>query len=274
MMNLSDLFPDEDYRFNMALRRGTPQEFFGRTPANQALLAERQRWLQSEPQTYSACLPESAALVDTCIVLAGELGSISGKQCGDLASLADASERCIALGQLWEPDFLLLKSDGGAPHRLLAGCVCFPSSWSLAGKLGKPLEMIHGVVPSLNAQIGSSIHSFLSRLTPGVAWLRHNWGLSRSPELNQHPQRVLSRLDGAVELTDVWLRVEHQALVALPQSGGVLFGIRVVVHSLDEVKQEPAAALKLMRALRTMPAEVAAYKGLAVARDRIVDLLQ
>jgi hypothetical protein len=274
MMNLSDLFPDEDYRFHMALRRGTPQEFFGRTPTNQALLAERQRWLQNEPLTYSACLPESAALVETCIVLAHEWGAISEKQRIDLITLADPRERCAAFGQVWEPDFLLLKSNVGTPHRLLAGCVCFPSSWNLAEKIGQPLETIHGVVPSLNAQIGSSIHSFLSRLTPGAAWLRHNWGLSRSSELNQHPRRVLPKLDGAVELPDVWLRVEHQALVALPQSGGVLFGIRVVMHSLDEVKKEPAAALKLVRALRTMPAEVTAYKGLAVARDRIIELLQ
>ena len=273
-MNLSELFPDEDYRFHMALRRGTPQEFFGRTSAHQPLLAERQRWLQCEPQTYSACLPESSSLVETCIVLAHEWGAISEKQRLDLITRADATERCAAFGQIWEPDFLLLKSDGGAPHRLLAGCVCFPSSWSLAEKIGKSLESIHGVVPSLNAQLGSPIQTFLSRLTPGVVWLRHNWGLSRSPELNQHPQRGLPRLDGAVELSDVWLRVEHQALVALPQSGSVLFGIRVVMHSLDEVKKDTAAVLKLVRALRTMPLEVAAYKGLAVARDRIIHLLQ
>lgn len=147
MMNLFDLFPDEDYRFHMALRRGTPQEFFGRTSANQALLAERQHWLQCEPQTYSACLPESAALVETCIGLAQEWGAISEKQGVDLITLADTRERCAALGQVWEPDFLLLHSEGGVPHRLLAGCVCFPSSWSLAEKIGKPLQTIHGVVP-------------------------------------------------------------------------------------------------------------------------------
>src|SRR5688572_23564057 len=83
-MNLSDLFPDQDYRFHMGLRRGTPQEFFGRTPANEVLLAERQRWLQSEPQTYSACLPQSSVLLETCIVLARQWGAISEKHCVDL----------------------------------------------------------------------------------------------------------------------------------------------------------------------------------------------
>ncbi len=273
-MTLSDLFPDEDYRFHMALRRGTVEEFFGQSAANMSLLAERQRWLRAEPQTYSACLPEGTAMLDECVALAHGLSALSDAQHAQLVSLKEPRERCAALGKLWKPDFLLLKSDVTGPFRLLAGCVCFPSSWSLAEKIGKPLEMIHGVVPSLNAPIGPSIHSFLSRLAPSVAWLRHNWGLSRSPELNQHPQRGLPRLDDAVQLSDVWLRVEHQALVALPHSRGVLFGIRVVMHSLAEVKQEPAAAAKLVRALRTMPAEVAAYKGLASAREKIVGLLQ
>jgi hypothetical protein len=274
MMNLSDLFPDEDYRFHMALRRGTVAEFFGRTAASASVLAERQRWLRREPKTYSACLPEGAPLLDECIAFTHDIGALSDEQHVPLLALTDANERCAALGQNWEPDFLLLKSDAGAPHRLLAGCVCFPSSWNFGEKIGQTLEIIHGVVPSLNAQLGSSIHSFLSKLTPGVTWLRHNWGLSRSPELNQHPQRHLRRLDGAVELSDVWLRIEHQALVALPRSGCILFGIRIAMHSLAEVKMDAAATPKLVRALRTMPAEVAAYKGLAVARDRIIELLR
>ena len=273
-MNLSDLFPDEDYRFHMALRRGTPQEFFGRTPAHQALLTERQRWLQSEPQTYSACLPESSALVETCIALAHEWGAISEKQCVDLITLADASERCAALSKLWEPDFLLLQSDGGGPFRTLAGSVCFPSSWSLGEKIGKPIDFIHGVVPSLNMQLGGPIQTFLSRLTPGVTWLRYNLGLSRSPELNQHPQRHLPRLDEAVEVADVWLRVEHQALVALPRCGAVLFGIRVAMRSLTEVRNDSAASARLARALETMRADIAAYKGLARARQRVIGLLR
>ncbi len=258
----------------MALRRGTPQAFFGRSPANQALLAERQRWLRSEPQTYSASLPESSALVETCIALAHEWEAISEKQSAGLITLADTTQRCAELGKLWEPDFLLLQSDGRGPFRALAGCVCFPSSWSLTEKMGKPLEFIHGVVPSLNTQLGAPMQTFLSRLTPDVTWLRHNWGLSRSPELNQHPHRHLPRLDGAVDVENVWLRVEHQALVALPRCGGVLFGIRVSMHSLIEVRNDSAASAKLARALGTMPADIAAYKGLAAARQRIIEMLR
>lgn len=97
-----------------------------------------------------------------------------------------------------------------------------------------------------------------------------NWGLSRSPELNQHPDRNLPRLDGNVRLDEIWLRVEEQALVALPASGGILFGIRVVNHPLASVRADPVVAERFCHALETMPAAMAAYKGIAEARGKIL----
>jgi hypothetical protein len=81
-------------------------------------------------------------------------------------------------------------------------------------------------------------------------------------------------LDATVDADEVWLRVEHQALVALPKSGGILFGIRVVNHPLPEVKADVVAAGRLCHALETMPEEMAHYKGLTSARARIIELLQ
>ena len=110
-------------------------------------------------------------------------------------------------------------------------------------------------------------------MTPDIASLRANWGLSRSPELNLHPKREVPRLDASVTIEEVWLRVEHQALIALPRTGGVLFGIRVVVHPLAEVKRDAEAARGLRRALQTMPEPMAVYKGIAAARDRLIEIL-
>jgi hypothetical protein len=173
----------------------------------------------------------------------------------------------------WEPDFLLLCLGPDAAVRLVGGCVCFPSSWSLEEKIGKPIELVHDVVPGLNSSIGPQIHSFLTKLKPDIAWLRSNWGLSRSPELNQHPSRNLHRLDETVSLEDVWLRIENQALVALPLSKGVLFGIRLDIRPLATVCQNQEFARRLARALRTMPEEMARYKGLDRARARLLTLL-
>ena len=270
-MNLSELFADGDYRFQMGLRRGAAAEFFRPTAQRVALIRERQHWLRTEPEKYSVFLPAAKPLLDECLALAHEWETLTPEQHTALTAVATTAERMMRLGEIWEPDFLLLRADAAGRFQLVGGCVCFPSSWSLAEKVGHPMEFIHGPVPGLNAQLGRSIDSFLAKLTPGAAWLRHNWGLSRSPELNQHPSRSLPRLDASVTLADVWLRVEQQALVALPASGGVLFGIRISMHSLAEVKRDPTTAERLARALRTMPAEVAAYKGLAT--EQVLALL-
>jgi hypothetical protein len=266
-MTLANLFPDDDYRFQLRFERGEPAQFFAPTDRHAELMAERKRWLCDAPDKYAAALPTVEALLDEAVELAD-----AWKGFKDLAT--SASARCLALGQFWEPDFLLLKSEDDGVVRLHGGCVCFPSSWRLSEKVGKPIEFIHDVVPELNATIGAGIQRFLANLKPGVAWLRHNWGLSRSPELNQHPDRGLPRLDATVRSDEVWVRIEHQALVALPKSRGILFGIRLANHSLAEVKVDRVAAERLTRALVTMPEPMAAYKGVATARQRIVELLR
>ncbi|MEJ0090516.1 MAG: heme-dependent oxidative N-demethylase subunit alpha family protein [Limisphaerales bacterium] len=267
-MTLEKLFPDDDYRFQMRFERGEPATFFAPTGRRETVLAERRGWLRSDPETYAAILPPGEALLDEAVELARGWNGFTPPDS------ATAWQKCLALGEFWEPDFLLLKNDADHAIRLYGGCLCAPSSWRLGEKLGRPIEFIHGPVPGLNAHIGAAIHKFLAALKPGAASLRHNWGLSRSPELNQHPDRKLPLLDATVSTEEVWLRVEHQALVALPESGGILFGIRVVNHPLNEVKANQAVVARLCRALETMPEEMARYKNLATARGRILDLLR
>ena len=273
-MSLAGLFSDGDYRFQPALRRGSAEDFFKTTVDHVSLCAERQRWLRTQPQVYSACLPDAVPLLDECLNIASTWRSISPDEHQSVARIDRAAQRCIRLGEIWEPDFLLLKPNTSNDFVLLGGCVCFPSSWKLDEKVGHPLQFIHGAVPGLNAQLGRSITAVLRALTPETAWLRHNWGLTRSAQLNQHPARGLPRLDATVKLTEVWLRVEHQALVALPLSNGILFGIRIAVHPLEEVKVDTSVTQRLVRALQTMPEDVALYKGIAPARSALLRILE
>jgi hypothetical protein len=268
-MSLTDLFPDQDYQFQLRFERGEPARYFQPTAQHDALIAQRTHWLRTEPEAYSALLPECAPLLDEVIELAGTWNGLPRSQ-----ENASAHELLLALGEFWEPDFLLLRLDADQKVRLYGGCVCFPSSWRLSEKIGQPIEFIHGPVPGLNASIGVSIHKFLSQLKPGVAWQRTNWGLSASPEFNQHPDRRIAPLKGSVHLHEVWLRVEHQALIALPRTGGILFGIRIAVHPLAEVRSDPLAASRLRRALQTMPPDVARYKSIFDAKDRLIELLK
>ena len=267
---LAGLFPESDYRFQMRFERGRVADFFRNGGGAKTLLAERRHWLQEAPQLYAGLLPEGIALLEEFseLVRSPEIGVET-----PAFDAADAWRSCLALGCAAETDFLLLRPDEKGDIRLWCGCVCFPSSWSLAEKMGKPVDFIHSVVPGLNEQIGGPIAGFLRRIPPGISWLRANWGLSRTAELNLHPERKMPRLDASVSLNEVWLRVEYQSLVALPRNGGILFGIRLGVHPLVEVKRDASAANGLRRALESMPEEMAVYKGIASARKTILGLL-
>jgi len=271
---MTDLFPDADYRFQMNLERGSVAEFFQSTPSCDSILAQRQLWLDSDPVKYSAAQEESSPLLtETVDVLLqeGALNTADAERCHRCAS---AIERFKELGRILEPDFLLLVPQTDGQFRLVGACVCFPSSWSLSEKIGRPLDFIHHVVPDLNAQIGSQISRFLSNLKPGFAWLRANWGLSRSGEWNQHPDRKLNRLDASTDFGEIWLRIERQALVLLPRAQGVLFGIRIETYPVAELKNNSAQARGLARALRTMPEPMAQYKNIALVRESVARALE
>jgi dimethylamine monooxygenase subunit A len=265
-MKLADLFPDGDYRFHLTLRRAEPRDFFAPQDPSRGILAERALWLATEPKRYAALLPEGEPLVAECAEMAAEW---TGSR---LTSDQGSYESLLQLGRTLEPDLLLLSSDPDGNFRLRAGALCFPTGWALEEKIGQPLDVIHGVVPGLNPALGPQIQQFLSKLKPGVAFLRDNWGISATDELNLHPTRRVPAPSVPVSLERLWLRFEHQALVALPQSRGILFGIRIALHRLDDIAKSDAGP-RLRRALETMPSQLAAYKRLDAIRAELVGLL-
>jgi hypothetical protein len=263
-----DLFPAGNFAFHMRFRRGEIPPFYKNTPAHADILAERRKWLAHDASKYAAALPESERLLQEVVEIANSLGVSAHTG-------ASAIETMLNLGGAWEPDVLLLRSPTAAEQPILvAGCVCFPSSWALEEKIGRPLDMIHGPVPTLNEQFANPVQQFLARMKPGISWERINWGLSRSPELNQHPSRKLPRLDANVSAEEVWFRAEYQSLLSLSKTNAVLFGIRLVIEPLTKLLKNREFVAGLHRGIQSMPENIAIYKGIAPARARLLDLLK
>lgn len=260
MSALAELFPAGDFRLHLTVRRGEPRDFFAPRDATGKILAERARWLAAEPARHAVLRPEGEP------VLAEFAGQCAAWNLTGATKLPD-------FGAALEPDFLFLTPDATGAFRLRGGALVFPTGWALEEKIGHTLDFIHGVVPGLNAALASPIQQFLTRLKPGVAFLRDNWGLAATDELNLHPARAVPPPTLPVALERLWLRVEHQALVALPRTGGVVFAIRIALHRLDDVARDAAAAAGLRRALATMPAELAAYKRIDGIRAELTALL-
>jgi hypothetical protein len=272
-MNLSqlhDLFPDADFGFSMKMRPGSAAEFFRKTESAAEVLEERKQWLSSGTSHYLAAEPESGPLVRALARMAAKW---------DSAHLSVGSpesspiEPLIHLGRCWEPDVLLLAPNQGGRFILQAGCVCFPSSWALQEKLGQPLEVIHGVVPGLNLDVGNRIQTFLTKMKPGAGWFRSNWGISSSPERNQHPSRRVNRLGSDTRPQSTWVRIEHQVLTPLDDGDGILFGIRLEIVAMPEFRRDPVLRAGLSRALATMPDAMAEYKNLQRVRPALLSFL-
>jgi len=246
---LARLFPEGDYRFHLGLQRGEPAEFFASRDQTGTLLAERRRWLAETPKRYAGILPGGEDAAAETLRLSAEWG-------------VPPQSSLIALGGVLEPDLLLMVPDAKGVMRLQAGVLCFPTSWALEEKLGRTMEFIHGPVPGLNDAMGGQITQFLGRLKPGAAYFRQNWGIAATAELNMHPVLQRPRPGRPLDPAALWLRVEHQALLALPSGRGLIFGIRIELIPLTAVRADASAAAGLRRALLSMPDAMGAYKGI------------
>jgi hypothetical protein len=252
------LFPDADYRWSMNLRPGDARDFFSGSRDAESILGQRRRQLSDQGGHYAALPAAAADLVGEALE---RFGAWRGRPFRD----------ALDAGTGLEPDWVLLRPDTEGVFRVEAGVVCFPSHWSLPEKIGMPLEAVHGPVPRLNEALGRQIGTFLAKLASGSEWERENWGLSANPELDHHPRHRWPRLTGGEAPDQVWIRLERQILVRL-SGGGILFGIHVTCHRLNEVvASAEGLSERISRSLRTMPEESARYKGIEPARSTLAD---
>ncbi len=143
--------------------------------------------------------------------------------------------------------------------RLAAACVCFPSRWELAEKIGRTLDEIHGPVPLYASRLASPTLAFFDRLGPERAFWRLNWTLLDDAALHQ-PSSPRRAPEGGLER---WhFRVERQTLRRLERTGAVVFTIRTYVASAEELcARYDDFASELLHSLETAPDEVLDYKG-------------
>lgn len=261
------LFSKEGHRWRMGVRRGELREFFQPHDDTGRVCAERARWLADDSEPYAALLPEATAALRETLRLAQSLGAA-------MESTSSPHEQLLALGRAWEADFAWMHPDGNGAHRLVGGVVCFPSSWSLREKLGRPMAEIHAPVPGLNDRLARQIESLFARQAPDDVWVRDNANFSRDDQLNYHPSLQRRRLDAHITPAEFWVRIERQLLVKLPESGSILFGIRVEAYPLSRFLADRPLARQMADYLASMSPAAAAYKGLTEARPVVVEWLR
>jgi len=155
----------------------------------------------------------------------------------------DRTDPFRTLGRLVQEDLCLLEKQGDE-HVLTGACLCFPASWTLAQKLGRPLMGIHRPVPSYDADMGRRVQRLFDALRPEQPLWRMNSLVYVDPELHQPKPEDAPRTD---RRGGQYLRAERQTLLRLPQSRAVLFAIHTYVVRLSDLTAEERAGLQTAR---------------------------
>lgn len=191
----------------------------------------------------------------------------------------DSDAPLAVAGRLVQEDLCLLQRAGDG-WRLTAASLCFPSTWSLADKIGRPMAAIHEDVPGFPGRMGDLVHRIFDNLKVELPVERENWSIYGDARLH-HPEAksdVSERFPADAPILDrATVRVERQTLRKLPETGAILFTIRVFVDPLAALAGRPdgpALAATLCDQLLGLDDAQLAYKGLGPVRERLAAALQ
>ncbi|MBL6078147.1 DUF3445 domain-containing protein [Belnapia sp. T18] len=157
---------------------------------------------------------------------------------------------------------------------LEAGVVCAPTRWRITEKIGRLLMAVHAAVPFYGERLGTPVDRFMAQIKPGRVAMRVNWSVVDSPALFQLEGKHRGERDPSFTAENagqrLHLRTERQTFRRLPQSGAVLFTIRVHSYPLTRVAALPGVASRLAGAVRALPEEMGRYKSLPVYREALL----
>ena len=203
------------------------------------------------------------------------LGGRATFRLGDSGSLPH--EPLDWVGRQVVEDLILLSGNAGAGFPVIAGQLCFPNEWSLPDKLGRPVLGAHAPVPGFARQAGEATLRLLERLRPGRPVWRANWAIRATDSLDLSPRAgpvPVKHVDAGNAGETLVVRVERQTLSRLPETGAILFTVHTRSRPLGLVAGEPDRARRLLDTVRSMPPEMARYKGIASVQDALVAYLE
>lgn len=176
------------------------------------------------------------------------------------------------------PDDLVLMEKHDGAWRVSALSLCAPTFFTAHDVLGRSLAEIHGPVHGFAKRFLVRVERIFESLRPGLILERRNWSLVNSNQsFTPDPAPIRARIaliDPAQAGSELFVRVERQTLRRLPQTGGALFTIRVWLHPLDELLDDPPRLAAFARAWRAAPADFRDYKQLGLYDDLVEGFLR
>jgi len=156
--------------------------------------------------------------------------------------------------------------------------LCLPNHWAATDKVGQDFISAHAPVPGMD-RINRQSEALIETLVRKGPFERFTWGLATDTRLNHHPQAPAQNV--ADQHTQDWhgrcfnsndpqlyLRVERQVTVGLPDVRAFIFLIRTYLYDITSLDRQQLQ--QLSNSLTTMSPDIQAYKGLS---DNATDIM-
>ena len=187
-----------------------------------------------------AALPAAQELLAEVLILLPDLGfEVSEGQVicpdGRQVNTSSATDPMRLLGQLLQNDFVLLDKRGDE-HFLTGAVLCFPASWLLSEKAGRPLSDIHVPVHEYTDDLARRVQRMFDGIQVGRPLWRFNQLWYDDPELFQPRSRSEPRRVGEGHAEGPYYRSERQVLLRLPVTRVVVFAIHTYVLRREDLQ--------------------------------------
>ncbi len=203
-----------------------------------AQLREKARLFETQRQTVSETLRDADAAVnevlEQVLVLLQERAdfSVSGNRVvrpdGEIVEV-DSEDPLLTISKLIQEDICILQKQDDE-HVLTAALLCFPASWTLAEKIGKPLIRIHAPVQSYDSSIAKRVQRLFDGVQIGKPMWRSNRLAYVDPTLFHPRQEDKPRAEDHANAK--FDRSERQTVWRLPKTGAVVFSIHTTVTAI------------------------------------------
>ena len=212
-------------------------------------MALRDRLIANQPEVVHALLPQAcpaaeelyAATIDWLRTAPGfSLTDTTTTRPDGAVIRLDPTQPLLTLGRLVQEDLCLMERQG-EEYVLTGGILCFPASWSLTQKLGRPMTSIHDPVPVYDADIARRVARLFDAIRPEQPLWRMNY-LTYDDFVLHQPRREGEKRPQPTD--HVFIRCERQCLLRLPATKAVVFTIHTYVVDAGTVTPEELAALR------------------------------
>lgn len=263
-------------------------------PDHGPFMAAKRKRLAGSPPLYYRSLGRSREaqqeLLDTALANLTAFHAAAFRLAnGVLSDLIDGSHHHVTgreseplerLGNILEEDFVLFEHEAGRDI-VVAVSNAYTSSGRIVSCVGRDMRFAHEPVPGLNAQLGARIDRVIGNIQPERPVVRFNWFITPIasrlfPEISHQANAEAAKAAGLILAADatrcgdmLWLRVERQTFMRLPETGALAFGIHTYSDPLSHIAHDRDSLTAIHHLLGEYSEERLTYASMQDTRDPV-----